>query len=383
VPDYNRDESSKPTHDAATHLIIPSRSEESRSYGPDTDDRSALGGSATAPRNDKSGGNPRVSPVEPSSLIARARSGDVRARARLFTIVENGGASARVVVQTLAPEAGHACVIGITGPPGAGKSTLVARLARAVREEGKTVAVLAVDPSSPISGGAVLGDRIRMQALHGDAGAFIRSLATRGSVGGLARAAGDMVVVADALGYNVVVVETVGAGQDEAEIAGVAPTVVLVEVPHLGDDVQSIKAGILEIADIFVVNKADRDGADQAAATLRAMLSLAHSRDGWNPPVLKTSATTGDGVPRLLEAIREHQAFLARSGRRTGWPVDRAERLLVDGVRERIVSRLRTRVSTDELRGLAAEVASHRVDLDEGVERLLAVALAADSDGGE
>jgi LAO/AO transport system kinase len=291
-------------------------------------------------------------------------------------MIENGGERARLIVQALAPDAGRASVVGVTGPPGVGKSTLVARLAKAVRQEGKSVAILAVDPSSPITGGAVLGDRIRMQDLHGDVGAFIRSIATRGSVGGLARAAGDMVVAADALGYDVVIVETVGAGQDEAEIAGVAPTVVLVEVPHLGDDIQSIKAGVLEIADVFVVNKADRDGADQAAATLRAMLSLAHSRDGWHPPVLKTSATTGDGIPRLLEAIREHEAFLARSGRQASWPIERAERLLVDGVRERVVARLRTRVSSAELRALAADVAAHRVDLDAGIERLFAVALA-------
>jgi LAO/AO transport system kinase len=187
-----------------------------------------------------------------------------------------------------------------------------------------------------------------------------------------------MVVVADALGYDVVVVETVGAGQDEAEIAGVAPTVVLVEVPHLGDDVQAIKAGILEIADIYVVNKADRDGADQAAATLRAMLSLAHRHDDWNPPVLKTSATTGDGVPRLLAAIRDHQAFLARYGRQASWPIDRAERLLIEGVRERVVSRLRARVSPAELRALAVDVAALRVDLDEGVERLLRAVLNVD-----
>jgi LAO/AO transport system kinase len=291
-------------------------------------------------------------------------------------MVENGGEHARLIARSLASQAGHASVVGITGPPGAGKSTLVARLAKAIREEGKTVAILAVDPSSPITGGAVLGDRIRMQDLHGDAGTFIRSLATRGSVGGLARAAGDMVVVADALGYDVVIVETVGAGQDEAEIAGVAPTVLLVEVPHLGDDIQSIKAGVLEIADVFVVNKADRDGADQAAATLRAMLSLAHSRDGWNPPVLKTSAVTGDGISRLLQAIREHQAFLARSGRQASWPIERAERLLVDGLRERVVTRLRSRVGPEELRALAADVAAHRLDLDTGIERLLATALA-------
>jgi len=180
-----------------------------------------------------------------------------------------------------------------------------------------------------------------------------------------------MVAVADGLGYDVVIVETVGAGQSEVEIAAVAPTVVLVEVPHLGDDVQSIKAGILEVADIFVVNMADRDGADLAAATLRAMLSLAHSRDGWNPPVLKTIATTGDGVPRLLDAIGEHQSYLRSTGRLARRPIERAERMLLEGVRDRVLARLQSRVSSQELRALAEEVVDLRIDVDEGVSRLL------------
>jgi LAO/AO transport system kinase len=311
--------------------------------------------------------------VSPATLIRAARDGDVRARARLFTLIENGGLPAHAVLTELAPLAGQAAVVGITGPPGAGKSTLVARLAREIRQQGSTVAVFAVDPASPITGGAVLGDRIRMQDLHGDAGAYIRSLSTRGAMGGLARTVGDMVVVADALGYDLVLVETVGAGQGETEIAEVAPTVVLVEVPHLGDDVQSIKAGLLEIASIFVVNKADYDGADQAAATLRAMLSLAHSRDGWNPPVLKTCATTGQGVPRLLEAIREHQKFLASTDRLAAWPVERAERQIIEGVTDRLLARLRARVTPAELRGLAADVAGHQLAADEAVDQLFQI----------
>jgi LAO/AO transport system kinase len=308
---------------------------------------------------------------DPRALVERAREGDPRARARLFSLVENEGPGAAVAVAELAPLAGQATVIGVTGPPGAGKSTLVARLARAARDAGQTVAVLAVDPSSPLTGGAVLGDRIRMQDLHGDPGAYIRSLATRGAMGGLARAAGDLALVADALGYRLVIVETVGAGQDEAEIAGVAPTVVLVEVPHLGDDVQAIKAGILEIADVFVVNKADREGADQAAATFRAMLSLTHRREGWNPPVLKTVATTGDGIPRLLETIQKHQAYLKQSGRLAAWRVDRARRQILDGVRDRLLARLSARVSAAELHSLAAAIAEHRADLEDVVGHLV------------
>lgn len=318
--------------------------------------------------------------ASPQALVDAAISGDLRSRARLFSLVENGGLDARAALQELAPRSGRALVAGITGPPGAGKSTLVGRLARAIRSSGRTIAILAVDPSSPLTGGAVLGDRIRMQDLHGDPGAYIRSLSTRGAVGGLARAVGDLVVVADGLGYDVVLVETVGAGQDESEVAAVVPTVVVVEVPHLGDDVQAIKAGILEIADVFVVNKADRDGADQAAATLRAMLSLTHPHEGWNPPVLRTVATTGDGVPKLLETIEKHQDYLKQSGRLNALRVERARRQILDGVRDQVLKRLRTRVGDGRLNDLAAAVAGRRTSLDEVVEQLLGILDRADHD---
>lgn len=309
--------------------------------------------------------------VDPKTLVCQARAGDVRSRARLFSVVEDGGPAGQVVVQELAPQAGRACVVGITGPPGAGKSTLLAKLAAEIRRTGQTVAILAVDPASPLTGGAVLGDRIRMQDLHGDSGVFVRSLSTRGAIGGIAHAAADMVLVADALGYDVVLIETVGAGQDEAAIAGIAPTVVLVQVPHLGDDVQAIKAGILELADILVVNKADRDGADEAAAFLRAMLSLSTRNGSWRPPVVKTSARTGEGVGQLLQAIRDHHAYLRQPGRLETWRSERTRSLILNRLRERLLARVLADTSPLELRALLDEVASRKVSIDQAVERLL------------
>ena len=305
------------------------------------------------------------------ALVTRARAGDLRSRARLFSLIENGGPAAQAALSELVPLAGHAQIVGITGPPGAGKSTLVGKLATEIRRVGQTVAILAVDPSSPLTGGAVLGDRIRMSDLHGDPGVFVRSLSTRGAVGGLARAVGDLAVAADALGYDVILIETVGAGQDEAEIARVAPTVVLVEVPHLGDDVQAIKAGILELADVLVVNKADRDGADQAVAILRGMLSLGHPRDSWRPPIVKTSATTGEGVPKLIEAIREHARHLNQDGRLATWRAERARARIIDGLREKILARVLTETSPEELQMLVDEVARQRLPIDRAVEKLL------------
>ncbi|HWB86262.1 MAG TPA: methylmalonyl Co-A mutase-associated GTPase MeaB [Bryobacteraceae bacterium] len=234
----------------------------------------------------------------------KIREGDTRALARAATAVENGEARATGLLRELAPFEGHARIVGITGPPGAGKSTLVDALARLLRQQGKTVAIIAVDPTSRISGGAILGDRIRMQQHHADRGIFIRSMATRGSSGGLARATANLVRLMDAAGKDFVLIETVGVGQDEVEIAKLAQTTVVVLVPGMGDDVQAIKAGIMEIADVFAINKSDHPGAEQVEREVRGMLSLAKGR---RPAIVRTVATEGTGVAELLDAV-EHAA---------------------------------------------------------------------------
>lgn len=247
-----------------------------------------------------------------AALIEQALDGNRRALSRLITLVENGGAQARAALAQVYPRTGRAHILGVTGAPGTGKSTLVNQLAQHWRAQDRTIAVLAVDPTSPFSGGAILGDRIRMQALGGDPGCFIRSMASRGSVGGLARATGDAVKVLDAAGYEIVIVETVGAGQAEVEITREAHTVIVVEVPGMGDDIQAIKAGILEIADVFVVNKADREGADRTLRQLQTMLHLGSSqfREGWEPPIIKTVASSGTGVPEAAAEVDRHWAYL-------------------------------------------------------------------------
>lgn len=235
-----------------------------------------------------------------NDLARKIREGDARALARTATGIENRDLQALETLAQLEPFAGHAHIVGITGPPGAGKSTLVDALAAALRNQDKTVAIVAVDPTSRISGGAILGDRIRMQQHHADPGIFIRSMATRGGTGGLARATADLALLMDAAGKDYVLIETVGVGQDEIEIAGLAQVTVVVLVPGMGDDVQAIKAGIMEIADIFVINKADQPGADRVERDLQAMLSLSDAR---TPAIIRTVATEGKGIPELLEAI--------------------------------------------------------------------------------
>jgi len=235
-------------------------------------------------------------------LARKIREGDARALARAATGIENRDPQALATLRELAPFAGNAKIVGITGPPGAGKSTLVDALASALRRQGKTLAVLAIDPTSRLTGGAILGDRIRMQQHHADPGIFIRSMATRGSLGGLAPATAGLVQLMDAAGKDYVIIETVGVGQDEIEIAGLAQVTVVVLVPGMGDDVQAIKAGIMEIADIFAINKSDQPGADRVVRELEAMLNLAHGR---RPAIVKTVATEGSGIEELLAAIAQ------------------------------------------------------------------------------
>lgn len=247
-------------------------------------------------------------------LARDALKGDKRSVARLLTVVENGLPEARDAIAILYPETGRAHIIGITGSPGVGKSTLIEKLIKEIRKRGKTVGVVAVDPTSPFSGGAFLGDRVRMQSLSTDEGVFIRSMATRGSLGGIARATNDAVKVLDASGMDFIIVETVGAGQSEVEVMRITETVVVMLSPGAGDDIQTLKAGMMEIGDVFVVNKADLENAQRVVVDVKSTLSMKMPEEGWRPPVIKTVATTGDGVDELLETIIRHREHLNSSG---------------------------------------------------------------------
>ena len=250
---------------------------------------------------------------EIAPMMERLRAGDVRALARAVSVVEDGTGAAAELLAACRKFAGDALRIGVTGPPGAGKSTLVDQMARWLRAEGQTVGVVAVDPSSPYTGGALLGDRIRMQGFAGDDGVYIRSMASRGAVGGVAAAAADVCAVMEAAGRGTILIETVGVGQDEVDVIGLADVTVLVLVPGMGDEVQSLKAGVMEVADIFVVNKSDRGGAELVEQEIVAMQGLAVERGGWTPPVVRTVATTGEGVGELMEAVRRCVTERSRS----------------------------------------------------------------------
>jgi LAO/AO transport system kinase len=243
-------------------------------------------------------------------IIRGVLAGDRRSIARAITIIENEPVDAHKIVTAIYPHTGKAHIIGFTGAGGAGKSTLIEKVVREYRRKGKTVGVVAVDPTSPFTGGAFLGDRIRMQELSTDEGVFIRSMASRNYPGGLAKATKDAARILDAAGKDMVLVETVGAGQSEVEIIKVAQTTVLIHAPGLGDEIQAIKAGLMEIADIFVVNKADRENADKAVMDIQAMLQLNNEEKAWRPPILKTIALSGEGVPQLVEKLEEHKRFL-------------------------------------------------------------------------
>jgi len=312
-----------------------------------------------------------------TELCDAALAGDRRALARLLTAVENRTAVAEAALRRLYPLAGRAHLVGITGPPGAGKSTLVAALIAEVRQAGRSVAVIAVDPSSPITGGALLGDRVRMQSYAGDRDVFIRSMAARGHAGGLASTSGAAAAVLDAAGFDLIFLETVGTGQSEVEVAAAADTTVVLEAPEMGDEVQAIKAGLLEVADLVVVNKGDRPGAQRTAAQLRAMLVASVPRNDAHhhprpkrPEVLVTTASTGEGVPELLAALDRHRAA-GQDGSAEAARLARAEHQVWAIVSDRLRDRLHDPGRRAVTEATLHEVAEHRLDPYTAADRLL------------
>ena len=314
-----------------------------------------------------------MNPVaENASLIDRITRGDSRAVARAISKVEDGAKDASDLMKEIFAHTGHGLVIGITGPPGAGKSSLVDKLALLYRQQGERVGIIAVDPSSPFSGGAILGDRIRMQTLGLDKGVFIRSMATRGNLGGLARSTVDAVAILDAAGYAKIIVETVGVGQDEVEIVKAADVSVVVLVPGMGDDIQAIKAGIMEIGDIFVINKADREGVYSTEKELEALLSLAARPDSWQPAIVKTVATESRGIDELAKAID----CFSKTQLKNEMGFDRRRAIarwrILKLLREQLLTQTLDRNSASEtLDRLADEVASRRRDPYSAVEEIM------------
>ncbi len=300
------------------------------------------------------------------------RAGDPRSLARAISIIEDNAPEALELLKALFPFTGKARVIGLTGAPGAGKSTLVDQLAREYRKQERKIGIIAVDPTSPYTGGAILGDRIRMQAHHADQGIFIRSMATRGFLGGLARTTADVASVLDASGKDNVLIETVGVGQDEIDIVRLADVTVVILVPGMGDDVQTIKAGIMEIADIFVINKSDREGADRVEREIRAMQSLAMRKDNWTPPIVKTVATEAKGIPELAATIASYETFLQKQDLLLKRKISNWRERLVEMLRESLLDRLlHERMQPDDLGRLATEVAEHKRDPYSLVEEIV------------
>ncbi|MDP9159545.1 MAG: methylmalonyl Co-A mutase-associated GTPase MeaB [Acidobacteriota bacterium] len=294
--------------------------------------------------------------------IDQLRSGDIRALSRFISIVENRAPGWSELLKLLFPHTGKARIIGLTGAPGAGKSTLVDQLARHYRKHDRKVGIIAVDPTSPYTGGAILGDRIRMQDHFSDAGIYIRSMATRGSLGGLARATADVATVLDASGRDLVLIETVGVGQDEIDIVRLADITVVILVPGMGDDVQTIKAGIMEIADIFVINKSDREGTERVEREIRALQSLDIRGDKWTPPIVKTVATKGEGIEDLAAAITAYDAQLQKEDLMFKRSVENWRDRLISMLRDTLLEQARSRMSDDDLTRFASEVAEHKRD---------------------
>ncbi|GBD23314.1 putative GTPase [bacterium HR29] len=309
-----------------------------------------------------------------NELLERFLQGDRRALARVLTRVENDTEEGREYVRLLYPRSGRAHTVGITGSAGSGKSTVTGALAAEWRRRGKQVGIVAVDPSSPFTQGALLGDRIRMHDLALDPGVYIRSMASRGALGGLAPAVNDVVAVMDAFGFDVILIETVGAGQDEVEIAGTALTTVLVNNPGTGDDIQAMKAGIIEIADILVVNKADLPGADTLVSQLQALLTLAPA-GARRPPILRTIAITGEGIAALADAIEAHRVELERSGELERQRYDDARHQILAQAQAILLERIRAATPADELDALVARVAARELDPHTAAEELASAVL--------
>ncbi|MGQ9624247.1 MAG: methylmalonyl Co-A mutase-associated GTPase MeaB [Candidatus Bathycorpusculaceae bacterium] len=304
-------------------------------------------------------------------IVQGVLAGDRRSIAKAITTVESNMPEAKKLISQLYPHTGKAHVIGLTGPGGSGKSTLIEKMVREYRRKGKTVGVVAVDPTSPFTGGAFLGDRIRMQELSTDEGVFIRSMATRNYAGGIARATKDAVKVLDAAGKDMVIVETVGAGQSEVEIIKVAHTIVVVHAPGLGDEIQAIKAGLMEIADIFVVNKADRENADKAVMDIEALLQLGNKETAWKTPILKTTAITGEGIPTLIEKIEAHKIFLEKGlGLKRSW--GKAEAELVDAIKETVTNSIIEELKKEgKFEETLREIVGRKIDPASAAEKLL------------
>jgi LAO/AO transport system kinase len=302
----------------------------------------------------------------------KVQSGDVRAVSRAITAIENHAPEAEELLRQLFPHTGEAYLTGITGAPGTGKSTLVDRLATYHRKKKERVGVIAVDPTSPYSGGAILGDRIRMQGHASDTGIFIRSMATRGFLGGLARSTAEVALLLDAAGKRQVLIETVGVGQDEIDIVRLADCVLVVLVPGLGDDIQNMKAGLMEIGDIFVLNKADREGADRLEEQLNAMLSLVMPRDGWHPPVLRTVATEGKGIEDLAETVEKFRKHFESSGQRRQKHIHHWQNRLIEMLESRLLEKvLDGKAGEEKLHALAEEVAARKKDPFTAVSEIL------------
>lgn len=308
----------------------------------------------------------------PTDLAGGVLAGDRRAAARLITLIEDGDCSIRPALARLHLRGGKAHIVGVTGTPGAGKSTLIHKMAKSWRKAKKSVGIIAVDPSSPFTGGALLGDRIRMQDLATDSGVFIRSMSSRGSSGGVARATADAVRVLDALGMDIVIVETVGAGQSEVAVMDVVQTVVVVVVPGLGDDIQAIKAGILEIGDIFVINKADRDGVEAAQRELEMMLELGDScRKGWRPKIVRTVASRSQGIDELIENIESHREMMKREGLLEQSERKRCRREVLELLKHKAVLSLLAEYGPDDFDALVKAVAERKIHPHDAVERIM------------